>query len=76
MSEAGINDAMTAAGNAMQIPGACPYCSGPFNAVLHGGACPRVKRIEYHPSGGVKSVELHPPVPVSSSLGSDQRRKR
>ena len=35
----------------------CPYC-GP--ATYHSGVCPKVKRIEYYPTGGIKSVELRP----------------
>lgn len=41
------------------LTGGCPYCSGPNQQVFHGGACPRVKAIEYHPSGGIKRVEFH-----------------
>lgn len=55
-----ISDALTVAGQAHAIPGACPYCSSAFRAVMHGGPCPRVKAIEYHPNGAVKRVELHP----------------
>lgn len=34
----------------------CRYC-GPF--IVHSGACPKVKSVEYYPNGAVKSVELH-----------------
>ena len=33
---------------------ACPYC-GSFHTTL----CPLIKRIEYHPNGTIKSVELY-----------------
>lgn len=36
----------------------CGYCGS-----YHDGTCPRVKSIEYHPSGAVKRVEFHPPTP-------------
>lgn len=55
---AGINDAMIASGNAARITGACPYCSSAFQAVMHGGACPKVNAIEYHQNGTVKRVEF------------------
>lgn len=55
---AGVNDGLAAAGHAYNIPGACPHCSGAYNAVYHGGPCPRVKAIEYHPNGAVKRVEF------------------
>lgn len=58
MAEAGIFDLMSAYGQALSIPGACPYCSTPHSGVIHGGPCPRVKAIEYHPNGSVKRVEL------------------
>ncbi len=58
---AGINDLMTAMGQANQIIGTCPYCSGPFGAVYHTSACPRVAAIEYHPNGTVKRVEFRQP---------------
>lgn len=38
---------------------ACRYCSSPTTVVMHGGACPRVKAIEYYPDGRVKRVEFH-----------------
>ena len=57
----GVYTAMRVAGMAAQMPGACPYCSGPTSATFHGGSgCPRVAAIEYHPNGAVKRVELHP----------------
>lgn len=56
---AGVNTLLTAMGNAQQINGACRWCSGPFSAVIHSGACPRVKAIEYHENGMVKRVEFH-----------------
>lgn len=40
--------------------GSCPHCSGPNSVVFHGGPCPRVKAIEYHPTGTVKRVEFFP----------------
>lgn len=60
MSEIGVNEAACALGAGLSIPGACPYCSSPWSAQIHGGACPRIKAIEYHPNGTVKRVELHP----------------
>ena len=36
------------------LQGPCLYCGS-----YHIGICPRVKRVEYHPWGGVKSVEFH-----------------
>lgn len=60
MSEVGVNDVMAAAGQAQQIPGACPYCSGPHTAVIHGdGVCPRVAEIEFYDNGRVKRVRFH-----------------
>jgi hypothetical protein len=47
-------------GQAMHINGACGYCSGPFNAVIHSGPCPRVTAVEYHTNGTVKRIEYHP----------------
>lgn len=53
-------------GTQSAIQGGCPYCSGPSQAVFHGGTCPLVKAIEYHPDGGVKRVEFHgPALPLS-----------
>lgn len=41
--------------------GYCPHCSQPSlrQYTFHGGHCPRVKAIEYHPNGGVKRIEFH-----------------
>jgi hypothetical protein len=47
--------------------GACPHCSGPYSAIFHGGPCPRIRAIEYHPDGTVKRVEFD----VGLSGGSD-----
>lgn len=58
MSGIGVNDVAAVYGAALSIPGACGYCSSPHSAVIHGGPCPRVKAIEYHPNGAVKRVEL------------------
>jgi hypothetical protein len=33
---------------------ACGWCG-----LIHGGTCPRVKAIEYHPNGQIKRVEFH-----------------
>ncbi|MCA1571227.1 MAG: hypothetical protein LC798_13090 [Chloroflexi bacterium] len=54
---AGVLDALTAL-TAVTMPGACPYCSGPFSATVHAGSCPKVRSIEYHPNGSVKKVEF------------------
>ncbi len=51
-------DATIVSGNTRQLPGACPWCSSSHSGVVHGGPCPRVRAIEYHPSGGVKRVEF------------------
>lgn len=56
----GINDVLMANGQALNIAGACPHCSGPFSATIHNGPCPRVKSIEYDQYGCVKRVEFHP----------------
>ncbi len=53
-----INTLMTVMGQANHIIGTCPHCSGPFNAVYHTGACPRIKAIEYHPNGTLKRIEF------------------
>jgi hypothetical protein len=45
----------------IRLPGACPWCSSPGQSVSHGGMCPLVRNIEYHPWGGVKRVEFHQP---------------
>lgn len=39
--------------------GSCPWCSREGLTIWHSGGCPRVKAIEYYPSGGVKRVEFH-----------------
>jgi len=41
--------------------GYCPHCSQPSlgSYVFHGGHCPKVKAVEYHPNGSVKRVEFH-----------------
>ncbi len=41
--------------------GYCGHCSQPAlgSYVFHGGHCPKVKAIEYHPNGTVKRVEFH-----------------
>lgn len=39
--------------------GSCPWCSREGLTIWHSGGCPRVKAIEYHPSGAVKRVEFH-----------------
>lgn len=46
---------------ACEPTGYCPWCSQPsFGSwVYHGGHCPKVKSIEYHPKGSVKRVEFH-----------------
>jgi hypothetical protein len=41
------------------IPGACPWCSTPWSAILHGGRCPKVKAKEYHENGTLKRVEFY-----------------
>ena len=41
------------------LPGACLYCSSESQQISHGGKCPKVKAIEYHPDGSVKRVEFH-----------------
>lgn len=56
---AGVLDAAIVAGQAHLLPGACPHCSGPYNAAYHLGACPRMKAIEYHPNGTIRRVEYH-----------------
>jgi hypothetical protein len=61
---AGLLDAAVAAGAADQMPGACPYCSGPWSFVAHGGPCPRVEAVEYWPNGSVKKVTLRPVDPA------------
>jgi hypothetical protein len=48
--------------NVPQQSGACPWCSGWYQQVYHGGGpCPRVKAIEYYPDGLVRRVEFFPP---------------
>ena len=39
--------------------GICPWCSAGNIRVAHGGPCPYVKAIEYHPNGTVKRVEFN-----------------
>ena len=46
------------------IVGGCPWCSSPTSAIFHGGVCPRVKKIEYHPWGGIKTVEFREEKPA------------
>ena len=42
----------------LEVKGYCPYCSNPpYDYVYHGGACPKIKAIEYHPNGTVKRIE-------------------
>lgn len=38
-------------------PAGCPHCSGQMSQVYHDGPCPRVKAIEYYPTGAIKRVE-------------------
>ena len=38
-------------------PGACGWCSTPWSVVFHGGPCPQIKAIEYHPNGTIARVE-------------------
>jgi len=40
----------------------CPYCSTPNNYVYHYGPCPKIKSIEYYPSGTIKKIEYKDPV--------------
>jgi hypothetical protein len=54
-----VNTLCEVQGQALSVPGACPHCSSPFSAVIHGGPCPRIRAIEYHPSGTVKRIEYH-----------------
>jgi hypothetical protein len=56
----GVAEVCEAYGMAHTLRGACPYCTGPHNAVFHGGFCPRVRAIEYHENGTVRRVEFHP----------------
>lgn len=58
MGEIGVWDVVQAYGGALGLPGACPYCSSAHQAVMHSGACPRVRAIEYHPNGTVKRIEF------------------
>lgn len=44
----------------LRASGVCEHCSRPGKLVVHSGACPRVKSIEYHPSGAIKRVEFWP----------------
>ena len=39
---------------------ACPYCSSAGSWTMHGGKCPKVAEIEYHPDGSVKRVRFNP----------------
>lgn len=39
----------------------CPYCSSDYQKIYHGGVCPRVAEIEYHPHGGIKRIRFHAP---------------
>ena len=39
--------------------GTCPHCSGNGIQTIHGGTCPRIKAIEYHPDGTTKRIEFH-----------------
>ena len=57
----GVQVTAEAYGAALSLPGACPHCSSPFQAVMHAGPCPRIKAIEYHPNGAVKRIEYKEP---------------
>jgi len=46
---------------------ACPNCSSAYSWVVHGGACPKVRAVEYYPDGTIKRVEFHGP--VSGGMG-------
>lgn len=48
------------------MPG-CPYCSSQWQQIYHGGACPKVRAIEYHPNGTIKRVEFNVPAPFFSA---------
>ncbi len=39
----------------------CKWCSVDSYKIWHGGKCPKVKAIEYHPNGAVKRVEFYGP---------------
>jgi hypothetical protein len=41
------------------LQGGCPYCSSEWQVVYHGGACPKVKAVEYDEAGRVKRIEFH-----------------
>ena len=44
---------------AVPMTGGCPWCNGIGSITVHGGACPKVKAIEYYPDGvTVKRVEF------------------
>ena len=43
-----------------QQPGACRWCSSAYQATFHGGPCPNVRSIEYHPDGTIKRIEFQP----------------
>lgn len=54
----------------------CPYCSTATQQIAHGGPCPRVKAIEYHPWGGIKRVEFHEPRGVSFPVSPPEGEPR
>lgn len=37
---------------------ACPYCSGPYDIFHYGRLCPKIKSVEYYPTGKLKRVEF------------------
>ena len=41
--------------SALESIAACPYCGG-----QHARACPRVKKLTYHPGGEIAGVEYWP----------------
>ena len=58
-----------------RMAGACGYCSTPSQAIVHGGPCPRVRAIEYHPNGSIKRVEFNAEQPQVSIAGQRARSR-
>lgn len=50
-------------------PGWCRWCSKPETGQVtyHGGACPRVKAIDYYEDGQIRYVELNPGEPIDAA---------
>lgn len=59
-----MNEGYYAPESGIKGPEYCRWCSDDCQKISHGGPCPRVESIEYHPNGTIKKVTFRDPFRV------------